>query len=48
MIQRLFVKAKNLTQVLKYNFVDEWGEHFIRPYNIKTPEKYKNVYKDNK
>lgn len=38
MIQRLLIKNKSLTQTLKFTYLDEWGEHYIKPYNIKRPD----------
>ena len=38
MIQRLLIKTKNLTQTLKFTYLDEWEEHYIKPYNIKRPD----------
>lgn len=48
MIQRLMVRTKGLTNVLRFNYIEDWEEHFIRPCNIKLPTQFKRMYKDNK
>jgi hypothetical protein len=46
MIQRIFTNTRSLTNSIRFTYIEEWGEHFIRPLNIKTPEPYKNMYKE--